>query len=136
MSNPLLVAIANATPYNATMVSTNGGGSDNTTIPAFNNAFTGGSDANNIHIPECSDSSYYAEHHILITGKNSSGAVMWTVSLWANDDNNAVLYWNNTDGYSANNPIPNTGGNQVISAIYIGTDANGNIFVNATARQT
>ena len=136
MSNPLLVAIANATPYNATMVSTNGGGADNCTIPAYNNAFTGGSDANNIHIPECSGPEYYAEHHILIVGKNAGGTVMWTVALWANDDNDAVLYWNNTDGYSANNPIPNTGGNQVISAIYIGYDGNGNIFVNATSRQT
>lgn len=135
MSNPLLVAIANATQYNATMTSTNGSG-DGVQIPAFNNAFTGGSDNNNIHIPECSGEQYYQKHHILIQGMNASGGVAWTVALWANDDQNAVLFWNNTDGYSESHQLSGSGGGQAISAIYIGIDGNGNVFVHATSVQS
>lgn len=136
MSNPLLVAVANATPYTATLTSTNGNGGDNITIAPYTTGFTGGSDADYIQIPECSAPKWYAGHHILVDGRDVNGASQWQVALWANDEHNAVLYWNNTDGYSDSNPLPGTGGGRVMSTLYIGQNPNGALFVNATGRPT
>ncbi|CUI08591.1 hypothetical protein LXA47_17410 [Massilia sp. P8910] len=133
MSNPLLVAVANATQYAATLTSTNNSPKDNSQFSLFSTGFTGGTDKDNIKIPQCSGPQWYEGHHILITGQDANGVVMWTVSLWSNDQNNAVLYWNNTDGYSENNPLPGTGGGQVISTLFIGFDPSGNLFVHANS---
>lgn len=136
MSNPLLVAVANATPYTATLVSTNGSGGDNLTIYPYTTGFTGGHDHDYIQIPECSGEQWYNDHHILLTATDSNGAQQWQVAVWANDQNNAVLYWNDTNGYSDQYPLAGTGGGQAISTLYIGTNPNGALFVNATSVQT
>ena len=94
-----LFAVANATGVPASLTSTEHPG-DNCPIPQ-GVTHTGGSDGNFIFIPDCSDSNYWADHHITVAG--ASG---WAVSFWADDHNEQQLYWSETNAYSQANPVP------------------------------
>ena len=88
-----LWAVGNATPFAASLTSTEHPG-DDTPVVATNVTHTGGKDDNFIKIPDCSDQTYYAQHHLLIKSAN------WTVAIWSNDDAGHILCWSPGDYYS------------------------------------
>jgi hypothetical protein len=74
--------------------------------PANAITHTGSGDGDFIYIPDCSDSQYYKDHHLLIQAGDGS----WTVSIWNNDHQSHRLYWNTADAYAENNPVAGTDG--------------------------
>ncbi len=102
--NKTLYAVGNATGIDASLTSTNGP-EDSVTVSRDVITHTGGLDGDFIVIPKCSESKYYADHHILVVAKDNS----WTVSLWSNDAKDGLLYWNLANAYSTSNIL--TGSN-------------------------
>jgi hypothetical protein len=100
MANKNLYAVGNATGADASLTSTTG---SKNAITVFRDVIThtGGSDGDYIQIPNCSEAKYYADHHILVVAKDKS----WTVSLWSNDAQSGLLYWNSADAYSIYHPL-------------------------------
>jgi hypothetical protein len=96
----VLFAVANATGAPASLTSTENPG-DNCPIPV-GITHTGGNDGDWIYLPDCSDSTYWAAHHITVAATNGA----WAVSFWANDDQNNRFYWSNSNSYSEANPVP------------------------------
>lgn len=90
-----LVAVANATGSSANLTNTEAS-KDDGPIPANAVTHTGGADNDFLTIPDCSDSRYFADHHISISAEDGS----WTVSLWNNDDQDHVFQWSPDASYS------------------------------------
>jgi hypothetical protein len=89
-----IFAIANATDKPATLASTYS--QDNCPLPALQNTHTGGSGGDYIFLPDCSDSNFWADHHVSVTANDGS----WAVSFWANDQNSRTLQWSPTNAYA------------------------------------
>ena len=95
-----LFAVANATKVTASLTSTEHPG-DNCSL-GIGVTHTGGSDGDFIFIPDCSDSNYWADHHITVAADDSS----WVISFCADDHNEQQLYWSDTSAFSQANPVP------------------------------
>jgi hypothetical protein len=96
----VLFAVANATGVSAKLTSTEHPGDDGPIQVGVTH--TGGSDDNWIFLPDCSDSNYWADHHITIAADDHS----WAVSFWVNDQDSRQFYWSDTNAYSQANPVP------------------------------
>lgn len=94
-----LFAVANATGVTASLTSTEHPG-DNGPIQV-GVTHTDGSDDNWILLPDCSDSTYWAEHHITVAADDES----WAVSFWVDDHDEQQFYWSDTNSYSLANPV-------------------------------
>jgi hypothetical protein len=97
----ILYAVANATGMSAYLDSMEHS-EDDCAIAALGVTHTGGGDNNWIFLPDCSDSRYWADHHITIKADNGA----WVVSFWVNDDEGQTLYWSDFNGYSTEHPVP------------------------------
>jgi len=96
----VLYAVANATGKAASLVSKEHSG-DDCKIFAEGVTHTGGKDNNWIYLPDCSDSRYWADHHITVKADDGS----WVVSFWVDDDNGRKFYWSDFDGFTTNHPV-------------------------------
>lgn len=101
-----LWAVANATNSSASLISVEHP-EDNCPIP-IGVTHTGGSDNNFIYIPNCSDSTYWENHHITVTADDGS----WTVSFWVNDDREYEFFWSSSNAYSEAHPVPESTGDE------------------------
>jgi hypothetical protein len=97
-----LFAVANATDKPASLSSTEHPDTDDCPIPALEVTHTGGKDGDFIRVPDCSDSTYWREHHITIAADDGS----WAISIWDDDDSNHVLQWSPADEYSTGHTCP------------------------------
>jgi len=93
-----LYAIANVSGSDAEYTSTEHAG-DKCSVPNNAVTHTGGSDNDFVKIADCSDSSYFTDHHCTIQGSG------WTVTIWNDDDANHVFYWSPGDYFSTQNKV-------------------------------
>jgi hypothetical protein len=98
-----LWAIGNATNSDASFTNTEHSG-DSADCPKNSVIHSGGSDDNFVRIPDCSDSRYFADHHMSVGAKDGS----WTVSFWDDDDNNHIFQWSPDAAYSGGHTVPNS----------------------------
>ena len=118
-----LWVVANATTASGTLTNTEHD-YDPTNIPASAVVHTGGRDGDYIRIPDCSESKYYADHHILISAPG------WTVALWNNDAQGHKLYWSAGDFYSEQHPVQGSDGYEACSILIQQTDSGVAVFAS------
>jgi hypothetical protein len=120
-----LIAIANATEDSAVFTNTENSG-DTRRIDAYSVVFTGGNDSNYSNVPDCSDSTYFDAHHMLVAAGGK-----WEAAFWNDDNNGHEFQWNGSNNYSTEHSVPDSKAWEYV-AILITKDSGGRPVIHVS----